>query len=337
VKAKRVLGVIAGSWFLGMGGGLALLGEWQYALTWIATLPLVALFTVLVSPWAFMLLFIAMIASAIHGIARARKSEAPLRLFTQWPWIVLGCNLFVILGLRIFVIEAFKIPSSSMYPTLHIGDHIVIDKLTPTWKPIARGEVIVFQYPCDPRRDYVMRVVAIGGDTVEVRCNVLYVSGKAVQNQLVPGSCEYRDIDFDSDHWYAKSCSRYHESLDGRDWDVFHPPERPMNDEMRKAGRLRSGDGRDFPRRDRGIECFGAGGQSTQALIKFVETKPDAEACEPQLHYVVPPDHLFVLGDNRANANDSRIWGAVPAANVKGRLLGIWYSSYESGRIGPVH
>ncbi len=337
MRGMRVLGVIAGSWLLGMGGGLALLGEWQYALTWIATWPLVALFTVFVSPWAFMLLPIALVASAIHGIARARKSDAPLVLFARWPGIVLAANIVVMLSVRLFVIEAFKIPSSSMYPTLQIGDHIFADKLTPLWHSPERGEVVVYRYPCERSRDYIHRVVAIAGDTVEVRCSVLYVNGKAVPSELASADCTYDDYDESTARWFAKSCSRYHEQLDGRAWDVFHDAQRPLKDRMRAQGTVAAGDPRDFPMPGREPSCqseYTEGEIHDQVKGKLVATKPGAAPCEPQLHYVVPPDHVFVMGDNRSNANDSRMWGALQVGNVKGRLLTIWWAR-DMARVGP--
>jgi signal peptidase I len=71
-----------------------------------------------------------------------------------------------------------------------------------------------------------------------------------------------------------------------------------------------------------------------------METRPSAGPCELQLHYVVPAGHVFVLGDNRPNSNDSRYWGSVPVGNIKGRVIGIWLSDGPSGmslrRAGPV-
>ncbi len=248
------------------------------------------------------------------------------------------CALLV----RVFVVEAFKIPASSMYPTLEIGDHVFISKFSKG----APGDVVVFKYPCDLDRDYIKRIVAIAGDTVEVRCNVLYVNGNPVPSTLVQDAraCSYEDYDELDGRWFSRQCSRYQETLGGHVYGVFHDPERPARD----ASAEKVGDSRDFPVRHNLFppscsQTDDAARSIAQTKGKIVETKheADAGACEPQLHYVVPPDHVFVLGDNRNNSNDSRVWGSVPIANIKGRLMGIWLSSKPGagtsfGRIGPV-
>ncbi|HSO24858.1 MAG TPA: signal peptidase I [Chondromyces sp.] len=95
------------------------------------------------------------------------------------------------LFVRTFVFENFKIPSGSMEDNLLIGDHLVVNKfifagnagtflhrLFPYRAP-ERGDVVVFKYPEDPRRDFIKRCVAVGGDTVEIRRKQLFVNGRA--------------------------------------------------------------------------------------------------------------------------------------------------------------
>jgi signal peptidase I len=262
----------------------------------------------------------------------------------------IGAAILIALALRAVVIEAFKIPSSSMYPTLEIGDHIFVNKfiygVRIPWTRTKlfelrgpdRGEVIVFIYPCDPDRDYIKRVVALAGDTVEVRCNIIYVNGVAVPAKMLQSGeqCSYRDHDEHEDRWFTRQCSRYQETVNGSVYDTYHDAERPARD-ARVAQGNPIGDARDFPARTMPFppSCS----QSDEALKaqnieqvkgKIVETKPEtiAKICEPQLHYTVPEGHVFVMGDNRNNSNDSRVWGAVPIENVKGKALFIWLS-YE--------
>ncbi len=262
----------------------------------------------------------------------------------------IGAAILIAFVLRFFVIEAFKIPSSSMYPTLEIGDHIFVNKfiygvrlpwtttkLFEVRKP-NRGEVIVFMMPCEPERDYIKRVVAVENDTVEVRCNVVYVNGTAIPTKRVQGDCKYEDHDEITNRSITRQCSRYTETVDGDSYDTFHDADRPMRDERKvAAGGLTSGDDRDFPKLDGARfppscsrnpdgSAFVAKNQLTGQIVETRDHLPHTAACEQQLHYVVPPSHVFVMGDNRANSNDSRYWGSVPIENIKGKALFIWLS-----------
>jgi signal peptidase I len=259
--------------------------------------------------------------------------------------------ILIALALRAVVLEAFKIPSSSMYPTLEINDHIFVNKFIYgiripfttiklfQWRKPQRGEVIVFQQPCEPDRDYIKRVIATEGETVEVRCNVVYVNGKPIENRLVKGEgCSYRDQTEETLQWSTKTCSEYVERVDGHEYHTYHDMNRPLRDErFAREGGLLSGDPRDFPMLDRAtlppscpLQPDGLPvGTHNQKPGRIVVTKEHAAACEPQMHYVVPPGHVFVMGDNRSNSNDSRYWGSVPIENIKGKALFIWLSYGE--------
>jgi signal peptidase I len=82
------------------------------------------------------------------------------------------------------IIQAFQTPSGSMLPTLAIGDHILIDKSSGTRAAIRRGDVVVFKYPEDPKKDFVKRVVAIGGDTIEEKSKVIYINRNALHESF---------------------------------------------------------------------------------------------------------------------------------------------------------
>jgi signal peptidase I len=115
--------------------------------------------------------------------------------------------------IRTFAIQAFKIPSGSMKPTLLIGDHLLVNKfiygikipyLRNTIIPIQdpkRGDVIVFIYPEDRSKDFIKRVIGIAGDTIEIRNKKIFLNGLPyedlygvyVEDFIVPGTVNPRD------------------------------------------------------------------------------------------------------------------------------------------------
>ena len=117
------------------------------------------------------------------------------------------------LFIRTFIVQAFKIPSGSMLPTLQIGDHILVSKfiygvkipftgatLIPPTDP-KPNDIVVFQYPKDPSLDYIKRVIAVAGDTVEIRDKKIFINGKPFEDKhgtftdplIHPGSMDPRD------------------------------------------------------------------------------------------------------------------------------------------------
>ena len=80
--------------------------------------------------------------------------------------------------IRTFVVQAFTIPSGSMIPTLLVGDYILVNKFIYRFKDPQRGDVIVFKYPWDEKRDFIKRVVGMGGEEVVIKGHTVFVNGK---------------------------------------------------------------------------------------------------------------------------------------------------------------
>jgi len=153
------------------------------------------------------------------------KGKSVTREYTEA--FVIAIVLAIII--RIFIVEAFKIPSGSMIPTLLVGDHLLVNKFIYRFKEPARGDVIVFKYPDDPSRNFIKRVIGVGGDTIEVRDKVLYVNGTAqtesftqhVSPEVLPSRYSPRDnfgpTTVPKDMYFMMGDNR-DSSLDSRFW-----------------------------------------------------------------------------------------------------------------------
>ncbi|MCM8765429.1 MAG: signal peptidase I [Candidatus Omnitrophica bacterium] len=86
---------------------------------------------------------------------------------------------------RTFVIQAFKIPTGSMEPTLKPRDRILVNKFIYRFKEPERGDVIVFRYPLDTRRDFIKRLIAKPGETVKIENGYIYIDGKKIDSHPV--------------------------------------------------------------------------------------------------------------------------------------------------------
>jgi signal peptidase I len=156
--------------------------------------------------------------------------------------------------IRAFAVQAYKIPSGSMIPTLLVGDYILVNRLSYglripyykyvlRWGEIKRGDIIVFVFPEEPSKDFIKRVIALPGETIEIRKKKVYINGREIE-----------------DKWgFFKD-------------DYVGPPR----------------------------DDFGP--------------------------FQVPQGHVFVMGDNRDESNDSRFWGPVNIENIKGKAFIIYFS-----------
>lgn len=90
-------------------------------------------------------------------------------------WIkAIAFALILALAIRGFVFEPMVVPSGSMIPTIQIGDRILVNKFIYRFKPLERGDIVVFKYPDDPSQTFVKRLIGVGGDVIEIKNNTLY-------------------------------------------------------------------------------------------------------------------------------------------------------------------
>lgn len=169
--------------------------------------------------------------------------------------------LLLALFIRTFIVQAFKIPSGSMLPTLQIGDHILVTKFSYALKnPFTETDlisfseprprdIIVFRYPLSIDRDidYIKRVVGVAGDRIEIKDKKVFVNG-----------------------------------------ELFEVPQAIHLDNSIKSAE-------DSPRDNYGP-------------------------------VTVPPQSIFVMGDNRDNSHDSRFWGFVNYKAIRGKAIVIYWS-----------
>ena len=91
--------------------------------------------------------------------------------------------------IRTFIVQAFWIPSGSMIPTLEVGDRVLVAKFWNWFFEPERGSIYVFRYPMDQDRDFVKRVIAVPGDTVDIKDGVVLINGQPTEEPYV----KYRD------------------------------------------------------------------------------------------------------------------------------------------------
>jgi signal peptidase I len=225
--------------------------------------------------------------------------------------------LLVVLLLRSFIAEPFRIPSSSMMPSLLIGDFILVNKFSYGLRlPITnqkflaigepkRGDVVVFHFPgfpCQvdghmvrsgdrscldpnapvPNENWIKRVIGLPGDTIAYHDHVVYLNGKPLA---------YRDDGVYEGKGTAAEATGDElktEELPGHPHPVLVDPNAPL---------FTQGEG----------------------------------------EWVVPPGHYFVMGDNRDNSEDGRFWGFLPEDKLRGRAFLVWMSfadGLDVSRIG---
>lgn len=218
---------------------------------------------------------------------------------TTWENVkAVAVTIAIFLFIRTFLLEAYRIPSGSMIPTLLIGDWLFVNKLAygphvpftninlPGYDDPERGDVIVFvspnqiDQPEDPTPTLVKRLVAVAGDTVWMRDGLLHVNGMP-QRQSAEAQKNPR-----GDGGFSHPLFQWQKAYEVRGTRAGDPPASPTLDDW---GPL-----------------------------------------------VVPPNMLFMLGDNRYDSKDGRYWGLVPRENVRGRPVFVYYSYRADESVRPL-
>jgi signal peptidase I len=125
-----------------------------------------------------------------------KKKKSGRRILWEYLEAIVTA-LLLALVIRAYVIQAFKIPSGSMIPTLLVGDHILVNKFiygtklpfsdgrALAFKKPERDDIIVFKYPEDPKRDFIKRIIAVEGDVIESKDKAVYVNGDPLKEPFI--------------------------------------------------------------------------------------------------------------------------------------------------------
>jgi signal peptidase I len=225
--------------------------------------------------------------------------------------------LVIAFVLRSFVVEAYRIPSSSMENTLLVGDFLLVNKFLygaqlpftdarlPALKAVAQGDVVVFKFPRDKETTFIKRCVAVAGQTIEIKNKVVFVDDV---EQAFPIEAKFSDT-FESN---GKSDRAIFPSFSTFNRDNYGKVRVP------KKGDVITLDEQSFHLYKFLLEDEGHSASLMGGTV-YVDGKPTAT-------YQVKENYYFMLGDNRDNSHDSRYWGFVPESHIIGSALLIYWS-----------
>ncbi len=245
----------------------------------------------------------------------ANPHEKEVEAVQKMPWwIDYGWSFFplllVIVVLRSFVYEPFKIPSGSMKPTLWVHDFILVNKFeyglrlpvtkTKITEGVApkRGDVVVFRAPHEPEKDYIKRLVGLPGDVVYYdRDKNLFITPNCAHGEVEGLICGQKNLIRRTlvEQAGFEGADIYSESLAGVEHQIL------------------------IERRSQREELFIASRHATDWSQGII----------------IPEGQYFVMGDNRDNSSDSRFWGFVPEYRMVGKAEAVWmhleFNLAESG------
>ena len=243
----------------------------------------------------FLLPILMAVFIAVYAFRLAGKYDISQKRgwYARW-WIFPVGIILPLFLIRVFFIDYYSIPSTSMSPTINPGNIVFVSKLgfrnfsiplfprvqimkTAPYTEINRGEIIVFQLPEDTKTAYIKRVIGIPGDIIIYKNKKLEIKQNCDNNKI---NCKnIITAQYQPDGSYTNiqgDYKKYTETLDGHPYNILIHPDAPM--------------GRYYD-------------QNSGAVNEWT----------------VPKGQYFVLGDNRDNSKDSRFWGFLPEENIIGK------------------
>jgi len=142
----------------------------------------------------------------------------------EWVVSITGAIILALL-IRTFIVELYIVDGPSMQPTLQHDERLVVNKFIYRVRNPQRGEIIIFRYPRDPSRDFIKRVIAVGGDTIEIKEGRVYVNDEIIREDYLSEKTltEYPKVTVPEGTLFCMGDNRKN-SLDSRSGDVGYLP-----------------------------------------------------------------------------------------------------------------
>lgn len=281
----------------------------------------------------------------------------------------------IVFGLiRPFVVQAFYIPSRSMENTLLINDHIFVNKFIYRFKQPDRWDIVVFEYPNNPRKDYIKRLVGLPGETVSLRDHEVFIDGSRVDRRYLHSEAELRLLtnpSTDPSHEvpnmlrFRGDAVEVNRKLILAEETVSDPvrlrasvlkvfeeandhqiKEVRLNGTVREQSRTSNFGPVTIPRKGQTVDLTELNSRELNFYFRLIQRKSTKNISTrngliyregvPLKEYTVKENMYFVMGDNRDHSEDSRVWGFVPESNFLGEAIFIYWPLSRIGLIGVV-
>jgi signal peptidase I len=253
---------------------------------------------------------------------------AGAKFFNELFDAIIYAGVFVFMVIRPFAIQAFVIPSGSMWPTFYVNDLIVLNKAVYRFQKPQAGDIVVFRPPVEaldktqlypdgqPKVDYIKRCIGVPGDLIELKAGKLFRNGKEVLETYRhltecpsrnSGDCENKYVDLTDDQ--LKERTPYNFKLVKRDGKIipFNYTDLDANAAIPMA------------------KSWSEGPPYVVAPAFVIPEPSEADLLKAAPAEKLPPGHYLFFGDNRNYSFDGRGWGIVPEKDIVGRAEAIWF------------